>query len=244
MERADPTRLTAASDAGKVIAAEIPARVITAGMTSATPDKQELQVPEQPGLHPAIGSGPSQMRAYPASATTPTRSRVERRGKGPHCCVSTGTRRARCSDRHRRKPRRRRSDWRRFTADPRGRPRTDDDAAEDNAGTRGATRCGKSAWHGLRGKDRADHDPGVTETTVLQSEHAGSQSSVPGGCSLRIARELHENVARAAVEQIRDQGRVGHPRGPGARRSTPTCPVRSAPSSGRMFTIQRPATTF
>ena len=51
MERADPTRLTAASDAGKVIAAEIPARMITAGMT-ATPDKQELQVPEQPGRIP------------------------------------------------------------------------------------------------------------------------------------------------------------------------------------------------
>ncbi len=71
MERADPTRLTAASDAGKVIAAEIPARMITAGMTSATPDKQELQVPEQPGLHPAIGSGPSQMRAYPPPPQPP-----------------------------------------------------------------------------------------------------------------------------------------------------------------------------
>ena len=72
IERADPTRLTAASDAGKVIAAEVPARMITAGMTSATPEKQELQVPEQAaGGRPGISSAPSQMRTYPPPPQPP-----------------------------------------------------------------------------------------------------------------------------------------------------------------------------
>jgi type IV secretion system protein VirB10 len=73
MERADPTRLTAASDAGKVIAAEVPARMITAGMTSATPEKQELQVPEPVGNRPSLGSAPSQMRPYPPPQPSPVR---------------------------------------------------------------------------------------------------------------------------------------------------------------------------
>ncbi|MBN9657067.1 MAG: hypothetical protein J0H49_02760 [Acidobacteria bacterium] len=74
MERADPTRLTAASDAGKVIAAEVPARMITAGMTAATPEKQELQVPEPAGSRPSLGSAPSQMRPYlPPPQPSPVR---------------------------------------------------------------------------------------------------------------------------------------------------------------------------
>ena len=71
IERADPTRLTAASDAGKVIAAEVPARIITAGMTSASPEKQELQVPEQPGAPRTVSTAPSQMGAYPPPRQPP-----------------------------------------------------------------------------------------------------------------------------------------------------------------------------
>jgi type IV secretion system protein TrbI len=65
IERTDPTRLTAASDAGKVIAAEVPARVITGALLTPSSTDQQLQVPEQRESKPAGSSGPAPVRAYP-----------------------------------------------------------------------------------------------------------------------------------------------------------------------------------
>ena len=62
MERADPTRLTAASDAGKVIAAEIPARMITAGILRQLRISKNCKFREQPG--PGLGSATCTDRAH------------------------------------------------------------------------------------------------------------------------------------------------------------------------------------
>ena len=140
MERADPTRLTAASDAGKAIAAEIPARMITGRNLRQLRISRNCKFRNSLGFIPRSARVLHRMRAYPpppqpqpvreSSAEEKARIAAYRQELDALAAPTAiggnlgGVGR----------------DWRRFTADPRGRPRTDDDAAEDNAGTRGATR--------------------------------------------------------------------------------------------------------
>lgn len=71
MERTDPTKLTAASDAGKAIAADVPTRVITGAPQTPPPNEPQLQVPEQDQDRVVALNGPPQMRAYSAPMTPP-----------------------------------------------------------------------------------------------------------------------------------------------------------------------------
>lgn len=70
IERSDPSKLTAASDAGKAIAAEVPARVISgAGPVPAPP--VELQIPERPAGPSMNSGGGSAVRPYPPPVPGP-----------------------------------------------------------------------------------------------------------------------------------------------------------------------------
>jgi type IV secretion system protein VirB10 len=70
LERSDPSKLSAASDAGKAIAAEVPARVISAAGPTPTPAEQ-LQVPEPPASANAIHSGAAYRQPYPPPVGPP-----------------------------------------------------------------------------------------------------------------------------------------------------------------------------
>jgi type IV secretion system protein VirB10 len=74
IERSDPSKLTAASDAGKAIAAEVPARVIGGAAQPLRP-AEELQVPQRPtALNPtATRAGVPRQNPAPALAPPPVR---------------------------------------------------------------------------------------------------------------------------------------------------------------------------
>ena len=72
IDRVDPTKLTAASDAGKVIAADVPTGVIT-GSPLPPPGEQQLQVPEQGRNRFAESGSPSRMYTAPVSPAPPVR---------------------------------------------------------------------------------------------------------------------------------------------------------------------------
>src|SRR5262245_56619854 len=70
IERSDPSKLTAASDAGKAIAAEVPDRVI-GGAAPALAPAEQLQVPGQTASRNGSQSGGPVVRPYPPGSPPP-----------------------------------------------------------------------------------------------------------------------------------------------------------------------------
>ncbi|MBX7135091.1 MAG: hypothetical protein K1X67_20690 [Fimbriimonadaceae bacterium] len=64
IERSDPSKLTAASEAGRVIAAEVPVRGISLTATPPIAAEQQLEAPEQPPSKAVSPGGAAPMRQY------------------------------------------------------------------------------------------------------------------------------------------------------------------------------------